>query len=339
MCAQSSTLPGDEGALRAFCTLFDRNYLLKGVALHSSLMRHAPRFVLWVLCMDETTHDVLSELALPNVQLLRLSQVEDASLAEARKDRTAAEYCWTCTPSLCAYLLREVPDIDSITYLDADLFFFANPDPLYRELAGASIGIIEHRYARELEDRADARGRYNVEFMVFQNDRSGRTCLEWWRSRCNEWCFDRVENGKFGDQKYLDDWPTRFRGVAVIQNPGAGLAPWNIARYEVRGRADKVTVDGHPLVFYHFHQYLITRAGRGYSAAGPTYSIGRAARDAVYPSYAEAIARALGMVRAVRPGFSHGVTDWAIVHRVSQALRHRVEAARVAVARDAGNRE
>jgi len=74
--------------------------------------------------------------------------------------------------------------------------------------------------------------------------------LNWWRDACNEWCYARHENGKFGDQKYLDDWTTRFEGVHVLKNLGGGVAPWNVQQYNL--------TDGNfNLIFYHFHGYRI----------------------------------------------------------------------------------
>jgi len=80
----------------------------------------------------------------------------------------------------------------------------------------------------------------------------GLECLHWWRSRCLEWCYDRAEDGRFADQKYLDDWPTRFPGVVVLQHKGAGLAPWNVANYCLRLDKGQVMVDSQHLVFFHF---------------------------------------------------------------------------------------
>jgi hypothetical protein len=55
---------------------------------------------------------------------------------------------------------------------------------------------------------------------------------KWWEDRCIEWCFARLEDGKFGDQKYLDDWPDRFKNeVHVLENKELLLAPWNATRF------------------------------------------------------------------------------------------------------------
>ena len=33
----------------------------------------------------------------------------------------------------------------------------------------------------------------------------GLKALKWWRDRCLEWCYARIEDGKFGDQFYIED--------------------------------------------------------------------------------------------------------------------------------------
>jgi hypothetical protein len=71
-----------------------------------------------------------------------------------------------------------------------------------------------------------------------------------------EWCYDRLEDGKFADQAYLDDWAYRFTGVIVLVNKAAGLAPWNLNNYtytQNKINPVAVLVDGQPLIMYHFH--------------------------------------------------------------------------------------
>ena len=35
--------------------------------------------------------------------------------------------------------------------------------------------------------------------------------LKWWQEKCIDWCHDYPDNGRLGDQKYLDEWPKLFR--------------------------------------------------------------------------------------------------------------------------------
>jgi len=243
-----------------FCTYFDRNYLTRAVALHQSLVRHSPPFTLWALCLDDDAYEAVAALNLESLRPIRLSDLEDAdpALVEAKKNRSTVEYYFTLSPALPLYLLDRVPEIESITYLDSDLLFYSSPGPIFDELAGGSVVIVSHRYAPHLS-HLSIYGTFNVAMLAFRNDRAARAVLARWREQCLEWCYDRVEGGKFADQGYLDEWPG-LPGVRVIDHPGVDLAPWNFVQYEIDLGADPPAVDGRPLVFYHF---------QGFKAVGP----------------------------------------------------------------------
>ncbi|HUW95325.1 MAG TPA: glycosyl transferase [Anaerolineae bacterium] len=242
--------------MRHFCTYFDHNYLLRGLTLYASLARHAGPFVLWVLCLDDATYAALSKLDLPDVRAISLPTFErdDNTLMAAKRDRSPVEYYFTCTPSWLSYLLEQSPPIDMVTYLDADLFFYSSPEPIYEEMGNGSVLIVGHRFPEKLRSW-ERYGIYNVGYLTFRNDSYGRQCLHWWRDRCLEWCYDRVEDNRFADQKYLDDWPTRFPQLVVLRHKGAGLAPWNVENYSLTLRNGRVLVDSEPLVFFHFHNF------------------------------------------------------------------------------------
>ena len=260
-----------------FCTYFDQNYLTRGLALYRSLTRHCDAFTLYVLCLDDTTRQVLSALQLPEVRLLPLDDLEqnDQALLQIKGTRSLVEYYWTLTPALSYHLINSQPEIDLLTYLDADLYFYASPAPIYEELRGGSILVVEHRYAPDRAYAAETRGIYNVSLLAFRRDANGLECLAWWRERCLEWCYRRIEQGRFGDQKYLDHWPSRFAGVVVLQHQGAGLAPWNVARYSFTRHNGQLMVDNDPLIFFHFHgfrirtSWLFEPVGVGYDPVTP----------------------------------------------------------------------
>jgi hypothetical protein len=106
-----------------------------------------------------------------------------------------------------------------------------------------------------------------VQFISFRNNVRGLKALRWWRERCLEWCYARLEDGKFGDQLYLEDWPKRFEGVHVLQHLGGGLAAWNIQQYDIKLRngqlwgRERATEKEFLAVFYHFHYVRLFRNG------------------------------------------------------------------------------
>lgn len=288
-----------------FCTLFDRNYLFKGLALYNSLLKHCFNFTLWVLCMDDLTFKLLNKMNLEKMILINISDFEDEELKRLKPTRTTAEYCWTCTPSLPLYILKKNCSLELISYLDADLFFYSDPTPIFDEFDGNSIMIIEHRFPDHLK-YLEVNGIYNVQMVTFRNDLFGLECLKWWRERCNEWCFYRLEDGKMGDQKYLDDWPIRFKNVHVLQHKGAGVALWNITRYKISKRNNKIFVDDVPLIFYHFHQFNILKNGLYDFGNRGIYTLSEENIKYIYEPYIKEIENSIKKVKEIEPNFNYG---------------------------------
>lgn len=237
-----------------FCTYFDSNYLLRGLTMYRSLLATGCAFELYVLTLDERAQATLCALNLPNLHPFPLADMEawEPALLEAKSNRGRIEYYFTLSPVLPLYILALHHFIDLITYLDADLYFYRTPEPIFEELGDHSILITEHRFPAYLREK-EKFGRYNVQYQSFRRDPEGLACLERWRAQCLEWCFDRLENGKFADQKYLEEWPERYEGLVVLGHQGAGVAPWNWATHPMRLQNGEVTVGGEPLIFYHFH--------------------------------------------------------------------------------------
>lgn len=291
---------------RYFCTLFNSGYLLKGLVMLESLARHCPKAHVFVLCMDEKTLEILSRLELPFTTLILLSDIEDDELLAVKQDRSFAEYCWTLSSWFTWHVLAGNDSIDQITYLDADLLFYASVEPVFAEIGDSSIAIIEHRFTPRLKDWA-VNGVFCVEWVSFRRDDEGMACLSRWREQCLEWCYYRLEDGRMGDQKYLDEWPERFRSCHIIMHPGAGVAPWNYAQYKFdRDSEGNITVEGEPLIFYHFHQFQLLENG-GFSRLSTFYTSECAEPDSVYETYESELSKALIKVQQLDAGFSDGL--------------------------------
>ncbi|MBI2429731.1 MAG: glycosyl transferase [Ignavibacteriales bacterium] len=240
-----------------FCTLFDKNYISRGIALYESLEKVSDRFHLYVFAFDNETADVLTKLEWKHASIIPLEDFETDQLLSVKSSRTPAEYCWTSTPATIIYVLEHF-NVDHCTYIDADLYFYHDPAPLFEELGQSSVLITEHRYSKEYDKSAKS-GIYCVQYNTFRNTPEGFSALRWWNDRCIEWCYNREEDGKFGDQKYLDDWTTRFNGVRVLQNLGGAIAPWNVQQYSFQNTNSqllcrhKTSAVEIPVIFYHFH--------------------------------------------------------------------------------------
>ena len=288
-----------------FCTLFDSNYLIKGVAMLRSLATHMPDSRTFVLCMDEFTYEILQKLSVHNIELIHLYEIEKEELLAIKGQRTKGEYCWTLTPYLPHYLLSNKLFIDEITYLDADLFFYSNPAEIFKEIKDAAISIIEHRFSPHLLE-LEIKGKYCVEWVGFKRTPEGFACLKKWRSQCIEWCHHRLENDRFGDQKYLDTWPSEYQSLHVIRHEGAGIAPWNYENYKfTEDRNGRIFSNNSLLIFYHFHQFQIIDLNI-YDRMSSVYSLYMPPPDLIYEPYESAITSTIKDIRLVCPRYSIG---------------------------------
>jgi hypothetical protein len=276
-----------------FVTLFDNNFLPVGLCLHSSLLEHAQPFHLWILCVDELVEQNLQRLGLSHVSLIPLREVEDARLLGVKPTRSRGEYCWTLTPFTPQFVFNRNPLVKRITYLDADLFFFAPPKFLLDEFehSGKHVLITEHAYDPRYErwGRARRGGRFCVQFITFKRSPESLKVLHWWQDRCLEWCYARVEEGKFGDQKYLDQWPELFGSeVHILLQKEKTLAPWNVRYYaRLRGGSLEPT-------FFHFHGFRILSRKQILLYSG--YRVGDSANK-LYQDYLVSLTCALGKLQ------------------------------------------
>jgi hypothetical protein len=242
------------------------------------MQRHIQNFTLWILCVDDEAYDVLTKLELQNVRLLQLSKLETSELLAVKPNRSKGEYCWTLTPFAPRFVFEADSKVKRVTYLDADLWFRKNPKPILDELdkSRKHVLITDHAYSPEYDQTATS-GQYCVQFITFTRN-GGELVRKLWEGKCLEWCYARFQDGKFGDQKYLDDWPERFPDlVHVLENKELTLAPWNATRFPYGNG-----------VFWHFHGLRILKKRK--VDIGSLYVIPKKTLKFVYEPYISNIA-------------------------------------------------
>jgi hypothetical protein len=243
-----------------YCTYFDHNYLSRATLMIESLRRY-DQSPIYVLALSELCETVLRELALPNVEIVPLAQLEAAypELAPLKQSRKVVEYYFTLSPFLPHYLFART-DAERITYIDGDLYFFSSPRPVLDGFGDASVAITPHRFSFEYRNHL-IYGRFNVAWITYRRNAEALDCLNIYKADCTAWCFDRAEDGKFGDQKYLDAWPGRYPTLKIVEHKGFNLAIWNVGSYMIRVKNGAVMIDDDPLIFYHFASTQIAPDG------------------------------------------------------------------------------
>jgi len=298
-----------------FVTLFNSFYLSRGLALYQSLLKQCPDFHLYVVAFDDATFDYFKTNPQAHLTVISLKEFEDEKLLAIKPTRTMGEYCWTCTPSTILYCITKY-NLNNCTYIDSDMYFYSDPKVLVDEMGNDSVLIIDHRYSPKYDQSATS-GKYCVQFMTFKNTEEGMLVLNWWRNACIDWCYNRVEDGKFGDQKYLDDWTKRFKGVHELKHLGGGIAPWNVQQYNFTRQNNKIvgteiaTGKTFEAVFFHYHSLKFYKNDI-ILLAGIYYDMNNNVRDVFFKEYVKELIEQGKAVLRTHPTINvHGTSDIA----------------------------
>ena len=254
--------------MKYFCTLSDKNYACQGIALLRSLRRHAGDFVLYYLCLDGETRDMVERSGGADVVAMNIEEFEkaDPQVADCRGQKvddkfhmgfsSYSQFCYAMTPFWTSFVLNHLPSgVEWFAYLDSDLFFRQPLEPVFQAMGAKSVGIFRHRHV----DSSFPSGEFNVGMVVFRNDETGKKCAAWWREVMrdpnNQWA---GRYGTCGDQKYLEMFVPLFGAdrVAILDDSIGHGAPWNYNLYQYDG--DFIVWKGKRqlLVFNHFSHFI-----------------------------------------------------------------------------------
>ncbi len=240
---------------RHIATYFDSAYAARGLVMLESLLRHAPRTRMTVLCFDDAVVPIIRRRFGDRVECMPQAalEAEEPALVPLRASRTRWEFYATHKAVFMRCLLRLSEPDEVVGYVDSDTGFSSDPEPLFVAMEGASIGITEHRFTEKARFHEPTAGRFNAGFGMWRNDEQGRQCLDDWVGECLESCSAKPDGqGRYMNQGYLTAWPERYSRMKVLAHPGANLAPWNLGSHRVTLRGRNVLVDDQPLVFFHF---------------------------------------------------------------------------------------
>lgn len=293
----------------AYCTVLNAAFVPRAVTLKKSISRHCPQAIFLYYCVDDATAATLRALNLMNARVVVPAAYETEELRRLKATLKTNEYCWTCKPVVLRHALDQDSALDWAVWLDADMFVFGDLDGAFTGLGDANVAVTPHAFSLpEFKQHEPVVGKFNAGCVGFRNSAQGRAALDWWLARCLEGCPAVPVDGRYADQKYLDEIPLRFTGAAAL-HAGVNAAPWNIFGRALESREGRVFIAEQPLLLYHFQGLRVIRRWLFdlYAALRP---LPPTARRLIYRPYTAALAAELRAVAKVTRNGRLGVDNY-----------------------------
>ena len=237
------------------CTVSDINYLYKGLTLYESLNKKTKNFVLHYLCIDEISYNNLKKFECENLIIYNINDLlEKNEILKKLKLGDYKYFCWSLASYFCNFLIEY--GLNSITYIDSDIFFHESIDLIFDEIGDREVAIFRHRQFDLKSPRME--GWFNVGVVHFKNGKIGRHICKWWSEAVLYKKYPHLST--CGDQKYLDEFPNMCPDdyIFIDGNIGHG-APWHWQLYDFSefNTNGNIIWEGkkQKLIFTHFSQF------------------------------------------------------------------------------------
>jgi hypothetical protein len=243
-------MPGDKINL---ATVISKYYLGRVFCLLHSL-KNFSNTKIHILCFDKESYSTLKSKKIKNAVVYNKEELYefDDNLQDINTSRELINQIVTSRPVFIKYLFKK--KIKSVFLIDADIFFFDNPEKLIKYNKKLSISFAKHNFTYNCDMYENLYGKYNAGYLFFRSDKAGNKFLNDWISLCKNWCFFKPEKNKFSDQKYLESLFKKYKkDISIISHPGINVAPWNMKNIEFKKEKKIIFANNENLIFFHFH--------------------------------------------------------------------------------------
>jgi hypothetical protein len=246
------------------CTIITKNYVAYARTLALSLAEHNPGSTLYVLLADR-----LDNYFDPQNEPFKLIQLEELSNQKVVEDMcfyyTPFELCCALRGMLHEYMFEKT-DAQSWLFIDSDILVCNSLEGILRQLETTSILVCPHctttveiKFVRHHDLTLLQMGVYNAGFLGLRRTSTTREFISWFRERLQLYGFNKPTQTQYVDQLWLNFVPLLFKDVSLLLDPGANLAYWNLYERVVEEEEHgKITVNGQPLLFFHFSRWNIS---------------------------------------------------------------------------------
>lgn len=238
-------------------TVATLGFLPRCDVLFQSLKRYHPEAHCLILLLDPLETELQPPPDFEIVSILAL----DLPDLEHRLFRTTAYERPSAVKALALKLGLERSD--KVIFLDADIEIFSSFLPVLEALEKHSLVFTPHLTKPKLDHPwwriVTKFGVLNGGFLAASRSAQTTDFLDWFDSKLEHHCYNDVAEGMFNDQRWLDFAPLLFPDSLISHHPGLNYAYWNFCERDLDGDIDNPTVNGEPLIFFHFSGWRLQK--------------------------------------------------------------------------------
>ncbi len=243
-------------------TLCSNNYLAQANVLKESFLKFNPDFKFYIGLVDEISSEIDYSIFEPAI-ITPISKIKSLNINELIAKYDIIEFNTCVKPSVFKYIIEENSNAEIIYYIDPDICFYNPIEFVNQILRDKAIVLTPHITSPIISDDFLPSenlflnyGVYNLGFIGINAKKSSAIkMLNWWEEKTLNLGYNRVLDGLFVDQLWINFVPIYYDDVEVIKSYNFNMAPWNLhERHIVSVNEDNEIIlnDNTKLVFYHF---------------------------------------------------------------------------------------
>jgi len=202
-------------------TICSNNYLGQAQTLANSILEYNPDYKVLIFLVDKLSSNIDYDFFIPH-QIIPVDRIGINNFDDLWKKYDIVELNTCLKASAFKYIFKNY-QTDYTFYFDPDIMLFDNLLELESEFIANDILLTPHILSPiEIGDEAPTEslflnhGTFNLGFIGVKNTTNSYNFLNWWEERLFKLGFNRIREGLFVDQLWINLVPVFFEKVKNI---------------------------------------------------------------------------------------------------------------------------
>jgi hypothetical protein len=313
--------------VNAACTIVSPNYLAYARTVSASYLKQHPEHRFFILIVADLSLEDRKVFEGEEFTPVMLMEIGLADVRGEGMKYDILELNTNVKPTFMKYLIQTF-DLESLIYLDPDIFVYSPLTPVFEALNGGASAILTPHLTTPVDDdklpgeqEMLYNGTYNLGFVAVRRCEESWRLLSWWERRCLDLGFSEGRTGLFVDQKWMNLAPGMFDQVKILRHPGCNMAYWNLHERTLTEDAENYAVNGLVrLCFFHFSGIVLDDPAMLSKNTNRYTLADRPDLSRIFREYKTAVLANKG---DVREGMAYGfdrLTDGTVITRLARRI-------------------